>query len=256
MSETCEIENQEEVKEVVNEDGLSALSRESGNAVDADVDAKRQAVDADVDANANQKDPSDSGANQNNMGQRPQGEDPSGPGAKRQAVDELKSLNVPVKKLSKSQREKMIKEFAEKDDHPNYSFKTNKNGVMTIRKRKQTVEQEINDIHPKSTLSDTQVLQAQIINLERKYIKLENKHKKLKRRVNIIDNETVVIDDDFNLTPKQIPELTSEPTSEPSSEPTYQPVIEEQEVPQAPQIEDQVYRRTRQTRRSLKSLFR
>ena len=228
MSETCEIENQEEVKEVVNED-----------AVDADVDAKRQAVDADVDANANQ----------NNMGQRPQGEENFiHPGAKRQAVDELKSLNVPVKKLSKSQREKMIKEFAEKDDHPNYSFKTNKNGVMTIRKRKQTVEQEINDIHPKSTLSDTQVLQAQIINLERKYIKLENKHKKLKRRVNIIDNETVVIDDDFNLTPKQIPELTSEPT--------YQPVIEEQEVPQVPQIEDQVYRRTRQTRRSLKSLFR
>ena len=213
MSETCEIENQEEVKEVVNEEE---------NVI-------HPAVDADVDANANQKDPSD-------------------PGAKRQAVDELKSLNVPVKKLSKSQREKMIKEFAEKDDHPNYSFKTNKNGVMTIRKRKQTVEQEIKDIHPKSTLSDTQVLQAQIINLERKYIKLENKHKKLKRRVNIIDNETVVIDDDFNLTPKQIPELTSEPT--------YQPVIEEQEVPQAPQIEDQVYRRTRQTRRSLKSLFR
>ena len=213
MSETCEIENQEEVKEVVNEEE---------NVI-------HPAVDADVDANANQKDPSD-------------------PGAKRQAVDELKSLNVPVKKLSKSQREKMIKEFAEKDDHPNYSFKTNKNGVMTIRKRKQTVEQEINDIHPKSTLSDTQVLQAQIINLERKYIKLENKHKKLKRRVNIIDNETVVIDDDFNLTPKQIPELTSEPT--------YQPVIEEQEVPQVPQIEDQVYRRTRQTRRSLKSLFR
>ena len=213
MSETCEIENQEEVKEVVNEEE---------NVI-------HPAVDADVDANANQKDPSDSGA-------------------KRQAVDELKSLNVPVKKLSKSQRERMIKEFAEKDDHPNYSFKTNKNGVMTIRKRKQTVEQEIKDIHPKSTLSDTQVLQAQIINLERKYIKLENKHKKLKRRVNIIDNETVVIDDDFNLTPKQIPELTSEPT--------YQPVIEEQEVPQAPQIEDQVYRRTRQTRRSLKSLFR
>ena len=233
MSETCEIENQEEVKEVVNEDGLSALSRESGKE-----NVIHPAVDADVDANANQ----------NNMGQRPQGEDPSGPGAKRQAVDELKSLNVPVKKLSKSQRERMIKEFAEKDDHPNYSFKTNKNGVMTIRKRKQTVEQEINEIHPKSTLSDTQVLQAQIINLERKYIKLENKHKKLKRRVNIIDNETVVIDDDFNLTPKQIPELTSEPT--------YQPVIEEQEVPQVPQIEDQVYRRTRQTRRSLKSLFR
>ena len=214
MSETCEIENQEEVKEVVNEDGLSALSRESGKE-----NVIHPAVDADVDANANQ----------NN-------------------IDELKSLNVPVKKLSKSQRERMIKEFAEKDDHPNYSFKTNKNGVMTIRKRKQTVEQEINDIHPKSTLSDTQVLQAQIINLERKYIKLENKHKKLKRRVNIIDNETVVIDDDFNLTPKQIPELTSEPT--------YQPVIEEQEVPQVPQIEDQVYRRTRQTRRSLKSLFR
>ena len=175
--------------------------------------------------------------------------------------DELNSLKLPVNKLSKTQREKIIKEYAEQNNHPYYYLKPNKNGVMMIRKRKQTVEQEIAELHPGSSLSQTQLLQAQIINLERKYIKLENKHKKLKRRVNIIDNETLVIDDDdMDLTPKAIPEETSrsvlvaDERSQP--EPVYEPVIDENTFQQNYIQNNQFYGISRQPRRSLKSLFR
>ena len=149
---------------------------------------------------------------------------------------ELDSLDIPVKKLMKSQRERLIEEYAENNNHPHYTIKKNKNGGVTIRKRRQTVEQEIAELHPGYSLSPTQLLQAQIINLERKYINLEQKHKKLKRRVNIIDNETVIIDDDYDLTAKPIPE---------------EHVPAEKPIP-----EDYTLASRQSQRRSLRSLFR
>ena len=111
-------------------------------------------------------------------------------------LPDVAGLTCNVKDLTDIQRKALLSKHKEKNDHPFYEIKTNRKGITSIHKRKQTVAQEVKDIAPTSVLTDTQMLQALVMDLDRKIAKLHGKHKKLKNRVNIIDEETMVIEEE------------------------------------------------------------
>lgn len=116
------------------------------------------------------------------------------PTAARDAEEDVGNLKIPISRLTKDQKSQLIEKYKTKNNHPYYEIRKNTKGVLTVYKRRKTVQEELEEDHPGLKLTDTQMLQAQVINLERKYAALLGKHKKLKRRVNQIDEETIVMD--------------------------------------------------------------
>ena len=121
-------------------------------------------------------------------------------------LHDVSGLTANVKDITDAQRKALLAKYQESNDHPFYEIKTNRKGVTSIHKRKQTVAQEVKAVAPTSTLTDVQMLQALVMDLDRKIAKLHGKHKKLKNRVNVIDEETMVIEEE--------PEEIDEPEEE------------------------------------------
>ena len=126
-------------------------------------------------------------------------------------LPDVAGLTCNVKDLTDIQRKALLSKHKENNDHPFYEIKTNRKGITSIHKRKQTVAQEVKAVAPTSTLTDTQMLQALVMDLDRKIAKLHGKHKKLKNRVNIIDEETMVIEEE----PSDVEEPAYEPPPPP-----------------------------------------
>lgn len=154
-------------------------------------------------------------------------------------IEEIKSLTIPVSKLTKEQKDMILK----MNEHPFYEKYADKKGVEKLRKRRKSTQEVIKETHPNSKLSDVQMIQTLYIDLAKKYEKLHEKHKKLKKRVNIIDEDTITLEQLENAYRQEIESKTVEKP------------VENVEIP-IETVEIPVFRKTQQKRgRSVMSLF-
>ena len=110
--------------------------------------------------------------------------------------DEL--IDKPVRKLTKNEREKLMREYADGIDNKYYKVMKMKNGQMRITKRSnplvdadtahETVSDKI-DTRFGKRLTNDQLLLEHIIDLEKRYEVMRMKHKKLKKRYNKLEQD-------------------------------------------------------------------
>lgn len=115
--------------------------------------------------------------------------------------DEL--IDKPVRKLTKNEREKLMREYADGVDNKYYKVMKMKNGQMRITKRSnplvdadtahETVSDKI-DTRFGKRLTNDQLLLEHIIDLEKRYEVMRMKHKKLKKRYNKLEQD--IFDDE------------------------------------------------------------
>ena len=107
-------------------------------------------------------------------------------------------LNKPVKKLTKSERDKLVREYEDGVDNKYYKVMRMKNGQMRITKRTNPLgdadtahETVSNNIETRfgKRLTNDQLLLEHIIDLEKRYEVMRMKHKKLKKRYNKLEQD-------------------------------------------------------------------
>lgn len=110
--------------------------------------------------------------------------------------DEL--IDKPVRKLTKNEREKLMREYEDGIDNKYYKVMKMKNGQMRITKRTnplvdadtahETVTDKIDNKFGKR-LTNEQLLLEHIIDIEKRYEVMRMKHKKLKKRYNKLEQD-------------------------------------------------------------------